>query len=67
MKNIKFSFNQKIRVTRGFYKGFTGRIISVKENKDILTYTVELKLDSYEKKTVELTEQDLRPLVMGVM
>lgn len=67
MKDIRFSYNQKVRVTRGFYKGFTGKVTNVKENKDAPTYTVELKLNNYDKKTIEASEQDLRPLIMGVM
>lgn len=54
-----FSYNEKVKITDGFYKGYVGIIKNFKEGKEEFTYDIDLKLDGKSSiKTVE--ESDVR-------
>lgn len=56
--NCKFSFKQRVKVTKGFYKGFIGHILEVEQNKNNdIVYKV--KLES-ENEKIKVLESDLQ-------
>lgn len=51
--NCKYSYNQKVRISKGFYKGFKGVIQKVEETKEGVAYEVLLSNDN---KTIKILE-----------
>lgn len=64
----KFSLNQKVCVSKGFYQGMIGKIKDVEKNKDeTYTYTIEVEEKETGKiKTIKVPQNLLRPLLFGV-
>lgn len=57
MLNCRYSYNQKVKVKKGFYKGYTGRIEEVKQDKqNNFIYTVNLERAN---KVIEIEESAL--------
>lgn len=63
MLECKFSYKQKVKVTKGFYNGYTAIVQEVSKAKDDgIEYKVKLETDN---KTITLNEDCLKSLLFG--
>jgi transcription antitermination factor NusG len=58
--NIKFHHNQKMKIIKNFYRGYTGRIKDYENEDGILYYLVELMIDD-RSEVVRCSQDELKP------
>lgn len=57
MYECRFSYKDKVTITEGFYRGFSGVIETVKQVKDTYEYSIQLENI---KKTINVKEEYLK-------
>ena len=57
MVDCEFSYKESVKITKGFYKGYTGKINKYEEKKGSIFY--DISLDN-EKLNVSVLEEDLK-------
>lgn len=58
---MKYHKNQKMKVIREFYKGFTGKIINYETDKAGNIYYILEVLDEGKKTEIRCSEEDIKP------
>lgn len=66
MKQLKYKYNQKLRIKNGFYKGFTGQVKEHKTNKEQEEYLLQYEREG---KTIKewFKEEELETLIFGIL
>lgn len=60
---MKFRYNQKVKIRKGFYKSYKGIIKEIKEeNKTNISYIVEVLLGNENVAICTIKEDDMREL-----
>lgn len=54
---LKYSYKERVKITKGFYKGFVGVIDGWEKSEETIVYKVKLET---ENKSIEVSEQGLR-------
>ena len=67
MIDTKFSYKQKVKITKGFYKGYKAVIksyIETKANNEEIIYSVKIDGEGQE---IKVSESSLRGLTFGFL
>jgi len=57
---LQFSHEQKVKIIKGFYKGYYAIVNDFKEGKDEVIYVVTAKLKNSQEKKLEVKSDEIR-------